>query len=165
MQRLLAVGLCFLSVLASTAHGQSSGVEPLHVPAGTALNFYLHTRLNPSAGDAVDTLPKGTVLRVKILDSIDSNVNRDGAEFRGSLASPLLSDGEVVVPAEAEVVGVLALLRSSRHPEGFRYELLITGMKVHGKFYPVTASLDQSFADVRSQRASGAKAATISEPA
>jgi hypothetical protein len=39
-------------------------------------------------------------------------------------------------------------LRSKTHPDGFRYEVLVTGVTDHGKSYDLTASLNPSFADV-----------------
>jgi hypothetical protein len=50
------------------------------------------------------------------------------------------------------------LLRSRSHPEGFRYELLITSLTDHGKSYILTASLNPSLADSRT--ASNTKPAT-----
>jgi hypothetical protein len=120
----------------------------------------LQTRLNPTSGDALDVLPRGTLLRVKILESIDSSVNRDGSEFHGSLVSAVVLGGEVVVHSDADVRGLLVLLRSRSHPEGFRYELLITGLTDGGKSYALTASLNPSFFDSGNQPAAGLKAGT-----
>jgi hypothetical protein len=120
----------------------------------------LQTRLNPAGGDALDALPKGTVLQVKILDSIDSAVDRDGAEFHGSMVAPLVLGEDVVVHPKAEVRGLLVLLRSRRHPDGFRYELLLTGITDCGKSYDLTASLNPSFLDPGAQPAPGAESTT-----
>ena len=147
MKRIALVALCILGASARTAHGQASSIEPVHVSAGTVLTFYLHARLNPTSGDSVDGLPKGTLLRVKMLDSVDSAVNPDGTEFHGTVMSGLTSSGEVVIHSGSEVRGILALLRSRNHPEGFRYELLITDLTDHGKSYSLTASLNPSLAD------------------
>src|SRR5215467_12852319 len=143
----IAIALCCASAFASIASGQTSGIVPVHVAAGNVLTFYLHARLNPTSGDSVDGLPKGTLLRVKMLDSIDSAVNADGTEFHGTVVSGLTSSGELVIHPQSEVRGILALLRSRSHPEGFRYELLITGLTDHGKSYALTASLTPSLAD------------------
>ena len=143
MKRIALVALFFVG----TAFGQSSRIEPVHVSAGTVLTFYLHARLNPTSGDSVDGLPKGSLLRVKMLDSIDSSVNADGAEFHGTVVSGLTSSGELVIHSGSEVRGILALLRSRSHPEGFRYELLITDLADHGRSYTLTASLNPSLAD------------------
>ncbi len=158
MHRLNLGVLCLIAMLASTAYGQSSSIEPIHAAAGTVLAFHLQTRLKPVDGDALDALPKGTVLRVKMLDSIDSRVDRDGAEFHGSIVTPVRSRGVVVVPSGAEVEGLLALLRSKRHPDGFRYELLITGLTDEGKSYAITASLHPSLVDGEARDGSGTKA-------
>jgi hypothetical protein len=147
MKRIALVALCVVGACARTAHGQVSRIEPVHVSAGTILTFYLHARLNSTSGNGVDGLPKGTLLRVKMLDSVDSAVNADGSEFHGMVTSGLTSSGEVVIHSGSEVRGILALLRSRNHPEGFRYELLITDLTDHGKSYSLTASLNPSLAD------------------
>ena len=147
MRHLAALVLCSLHLSATSAHGQNSAIEQVQVTCGSVLSFHLQTRMNPDPRDSLSTLPKGTVLHVRMLDSIDSTVNRDGSPFRGSIVSPLISGDQVVVHSDAEVHGLLALLRSRSHPEGFRYELLITGLVDHGKSYTLTASLDSSFFD------------------
>lgn len=146
MQRIVLAALSLLAALAIATDGQAFKVEPVRVSAGTVLTFYLHARLNAS-GDGVDGLPKGTLLRVKMLDSIDSAVNGDGTEFHGTVVSGLASSREVVIHPDSEVRGILALLRSRSHPDGFRYELLITSLTDHGKSYVLTASLRPSLAD------------------
>ena len=148
------------SLMATTAYGQSTGIQPVQVAAGTVLTFYSQTRLNPGAGNALDVLPKGTILRVKLLESIDSSVDRDGLEFRGSLVTPLAFGNEVLVRSDAEVRGLLVLLRSKSHPEGFRYDLLITNVTDNGKSYDLTASLNPSFFETVGQPASNANSAT-----
>ncbi len=147
MPRSLLAVLCSICLLASAAHAQSPALSPVRVAAGTVLKFHLQTRLKPTADDSMDAMLKGTVLQVKMLDAIDSDVDRDGTEFHGSLAAPLVLGDDVVVPAEAEVRGLLVLLRSRTHPEGFRYELLVTGLTDRGKSYDLTASLNPSFFD------------------
>ena len=91
------------------------------------------TRLKPTEGDALDALPRGTAVHVMMLDSIDSGVNRDGDSFQAVVVSPLVSGGMVVIHSDAKARGVLALLRSQSHPEGFRYALLLTGLTDHGQ--------------------------------
>lgn len=159
MKRIALVALFLAAAFVSVAQGQTSSTAfvpvPVHVTAGTVLTFYLHARLNPTGGDGVDGLPKGTLLRVKMLDPIDSAINADGEEFHGTVVSGLTSSGEIVIHPGSEVKGIMALLRSSSHPEGFRYELLITRLTDQGKSYALTASLAPSLAD--SQVASSSK--------
>lgn len=155
----LCLALAFPSLIQAQAQTQTSHIEQVHVAAGNVLTFYLHARLNPTDGDAVDGLPKGTLLRVKMLDSMDSSVNPDGTEFQGTVVSALTSEGEVVIHPGAEVHGILALLRSRNHPEGFRYELLVTSLSDQGKTYALTASLNPSFADSAASSAPSEKPA------
>jgi hypothetical protein len=107
----------------------------------------------------LDALPRGTVLEVRMLDSIDSAVDRDGAEFHGTLAAPLVLEGETIIRSEAEVRVLLVLLRSRSHPAGFRYELLVTRLTDRGKSHDLTASLNPSFLDPATQPDSGSKTA------
>jgi len=157
MRHSFAAVVCSISLPASAAPAQDAAVAPVRVPAGAILKFHLQTRLHPVAADAIDALPKGTVLQVKMLDSIDSAADRDGTEFRGLLAAPLVSGSEIIVPSQAEVRGLLVLLRSRTHPEGFRYELLVTGLTDRGKSYDLTASLNPSFLDSGAQPEPGSK--------
>jgi len=160
MRHSFAAVLCSISLFASATPAQSPDVAPVRVVAGVVLKFHLQTRLDPAAGDPLDALPKGTVLEVRMLDSIDSAVDHDGAEFHGMLAAPLVLGGDVIIRSESEVHGLLVLLRSRNHPEGFRYELLVTGLTDHGKSYDLTASLNPSFIDPGVQPVSDAKPAT-----
>ncbi len=141
------VVLCMFTLLPKSVLAQNSIPEPIRVSSGTVLPFHLQTRLNPGTGNEVDVLPSGTILRVKILDSIDSSTDRDGAEFRGVVVSSVVAGRVTVVHSDAEVRGLFVLLRSRNHPQGFRYELLVTGIKDHGRNYDLTASLNPSFRD------------------
>src|SRR5262245_10851576 len=124
----LTVVLCAASVLAGSADGQNTNILPVYASAGTVLTFYTQTRLSPGAANSLDALPKGTVLRVRLLETINSAVDRDGLEFRGILTAPLIWGNEVLVHRDAEVRGLLVLLRNKNHPEGFRYDLLVTSI-------------------------------------
>ena len=145
MHRFGLVFLCFVCVFGGTARGQNANIEPIHAQPGTVLTFHLQTRLNPADRNALDVLPKGTVLRVKLLNGVDSGVDRDGSEFHGEVVESVSAGSKVIVHSESEVRGMLVLLRSKNHPEGFRYELLVTSLTDHEKTYDLTASLNSSF--------------------
>jgi hypothetical protein len=154
MGRFVAV-LLLCAAATSVVQAQNQSIKPMRVPAGSVLTFYLQTRLNSSdSRNAVDLLPRGTQLAVKILEPIDSATNRDGSEFRGFVTVPVASPAGVVIHADAEVKGLFALLRSKSHPDGFRYELLITEINDSGRSFRLTASLNASFLDVPGQPSS-----------
>jgi hypothetical protein len=144
MLRYALAVFCVITVLAGAAAGQNFVVEPVRAASGSVLTFYLQTRLHPTSANLPDVLPGGTELRVKILDRMDSGVDRDGAEFHGMVVSPVIAGNETIVHSDAEVQGILVLLRSKNHPDGFRYDLLITHLTDHGKSYSLTASLTAS---------------------
>ena len=150
MRKIHAGILCAIALWVHPVFGQGSGVAPVQLPVGSVLTFYLQTRLNPNAENPLDGLPKGTVLRVRLLDAIDSNLEADGAAFRGILDAPLTDEHKATLVEEhSEVRGLLVLLRSRTHPEGFRYELLLTGINVNGKMRDLTAILNPTFGDHR----------------
>jgi hypothetical protein len=144
MQRYAVAAFCVITVLAGVVLGQNVIVEPVRAASGSILTFHLQTRLHPTSENVPDVLPSGTELRVRILDRMDSGVDHDGAEFHGVVVSPIAEGNETIVHADAEVQGILVLLRSKSHPDGFRYDLLITRLTDHGKSYSLTASLGAS---------------------
>lgn len=152
MYRYLVAFLCLASVAVGVANAQKSGADRLTAPAGAVLTFHLQTRLNPENPNEIDVLPKGTLIHVKLLTDVDSNVDRDGSEFRGQITSAIVSGNQIVVHEDSEVRGLLVLLRSRNHPEGFRYELLVTAVIDHKKTYDLTASLNASLSDGTAER-------------
>lgn len=146
MSRSVLLFVCCVSILVPSASPQKATIEAMQVTRGTILAFHVQTRLRPS-GTSLDGLPKGTVLFVRVADPIDSGVDRDGTVFHGSIASAVTAGSETVIHSDAEVRLLLVLLRSSSRPEGFRYELLVTGLTDHGKAMEVTASLNPSLFD------------------
>lgn len=153
-----------LTLFAAPGFSQTADISPLEIPAGSVVNFQLQSRLSPSATDPADALPAGTMLRIKLLDAIDSKVDQDGTAFQGVLVSPLEQNNHVIVEANAEVHGLFALLRSRQHPEGFRYELLVTNVVDGGRSYVVTASLDPSLFEP-SVRSSSAQSSVMQHTA
>jgi hypothetical protein len=140
--------LCVISLLGSPAFCQSARIDPLRFAAGTLLRFHTQTRINADSGNETDLLPSGTILEVKLLDSIDSGSAQDGAEFSGTVISPVVLGNKTILHSGSKVQVLLVLLRSKTHPDGFRYELLVTGVTDQGKSYYLTASLNPSFADI-----------------
>jgi hypothetical protein len=147
MHRFGLAFLCSACVFGGTARGQNANIEPIHAQPGAVLTFHLQTRLNPTDRNEMDVLPKGTVIRVKMLNGVDSSVDRDGSEFHGEVVDSVSAGSKIIVHSESEVRGILVLLRSRSHPEGFRYELLVTSLTDHAKTYNLTASLNPSFLD------------------
>jgi hypothetical protein len=84
------------------------------------------------------TIPAGTRISVRTIDSIDSTRNRVGYRFQASLEEPLWVDGNVVVPKGADVYG---RLEGSKETGTFtgrsELELELTGIVVDGQTVPL----------------------------
>jgi len=142
--------LCVTSLCAiPNAKCQTSEVPALRFAAGAVVTFHVQSRLQPDTDDALEGIAQGTAIQVKLLDAIDSTQNHDGSAFRGTLVSSIGS-GKAAIHADAEVRGILVLLRSKSHPNGFRYELMVTSINENGQSHPLTASLSSSLFEAAS---------------
>ena len=84
------------------------------------------------------TIPAGTQLSVRLNDSLDSEKNQVGDTFRGSLSSPIVIDGETVIPSGADVVGRVAAVQSAgRFAGSSLLTLELTSLSMNGKTYNV----------------------------
>jgi len=84
------------------------------------------------------TIPAGTVICVRTIDGIDSTQNQVGDRFEASLEEPLMADGNVVVPKNADVYGRLEESKKSGTFTGrSELRLELTGIVVNGQTVPV----------------------------
>jgi len=95
----------------------------------------------------------GTPVVVRMIDGIDSEVNRAGEVFRASLDAPLMADGEVVVPEGADVFVKLVESKSAGRLAGrseLRLELI--RLQFQGKSYPLVSSTYEQVGTSRGKR-------------
>jgi hypothetical protein len=93
--------------------------------------------IRPSAAVLV-TIPSGTPFSVRLVDSIDSNKNKDGDIFHATLDSPIVAGGRVVVPKNADVEGEIGGLKSAGHFAGrSEIALVLTKLSFNGKSYDI----------------------------
>lgn len=104
------------------------------------------------------TVPAGSVISVRMIDSVDSKVNTTGQVFKASLDAPIVVDDRVIVPKGADTYVKLVNASSAGKIKG-RSELTleIQSIVFQGRTYNVTTS------DVKQSGASRGKrsAATI----
>jgi hypothetical protein len=84
------------------------------------------------------TVPAGTTLSVRLVDTLDSETAQQGQTFRASLDSPLAVDGDVVIPAGYDVEGHIVDVKSAGKFSG-RSELTLQldRIAVGGKHYSI----------------------------
>jgi len=84
------------------------------------------------------TIPAGTRITVRTIDSIDSTKNQVGYRFQASLEQPLWADGSVVVPKGADVYGRLDESKETGTFAGrSQLKLQLTGIVVNGQTLPL----------------------------
>ena len=59
------------------------------------------------------TIPSGTTLAVRLVDTIDSETSQQGQTFHATLDTPLAVDGDVVIPSGYNVEGHLVEVKSA----------------------------------------------------
>jgi hypothetical protein len=84
------------------------------------------------------TVPAGTRILVRMIDSVDSANNRIGDKFRASLEENLEADGVIVAPRGADVIGRLAEAKGAGHMTGHsELKLELTDIRVGDELLPI----------------------------
>jgi hypothetical protein len=87
-----------------------------------------------SEAPASVTIPAGTRISVRTIDSIDSTKNHVGDRFKASLEEPIAVDGQILVPKGADVYGRLEEAKTSGTFTGrSELRLALTGIVVDGQ--------------------------------
>jgi hypothetical protein len=133
------------SALSAPAEGTDDGI--VQIAPDPAQQPVLNQRAvaNDPDGDIVHPAPlgpgqlgEGTTIRVRLLDRLSTTDSQNGQAFRSRVASDVLQDGQVLIPAGAEIDGKVTNISSgtvgghgSMHlvpetvilPDGSRYHL------------------------------------------
>jgi hypothetical protein len=84
------------------------------------------------------TIPAGTQLSIRLNDPLSSETNKTGDTFHASLSSPIVLDGETIIPSGADVVGRVANVQSAGRFAGQSLLTLeLTSLSVNGRTYNV----------------------------
>jgi hypothetical protein len=90
-------------------------------------------------------LPEGATIRVRLLDQLSTSRSEKGESFRSRVASDVMRDGQVLIPAGAEIDGQIASV-STGHPGGHGSMLLRpeTVILADGSRYRLHANLSST---------------------
>jgi hypothetical protein len=84
------------------------------------------------------TVPAGTTLLVRTIDSIDSSKNKVGDRFTASLEADLVANGKSLAPRGATVYGRLADAKSAGHLAGkSELKLELTDILINDRLQPI----------------------------
>jgi hypothetical protein len=92
---------------------------------------------NPPSTPSI-TIPSGTSVLVRMIDSVDSSKNAVGDSFHASLESALTVGDTVVAPKGADAYGKLVQAKSSGKISGSaELTLELTGIRINGNIVPL----------------------------
>jgi hypothetical protein len=95
----------------------------------------------PEPAPAPVTIPSGTHITVRMIDSVDSSKNTTGQTFRASLDQPIVIGDKTVVPKGADITIRLAQAKSAGKMTGSsELELQLVRMTTGGKSYPLVSN-------------------------
>jgi hypothetical protein len=109
-------------------------------PAKSNVTAAASTRPAASSGSSASasalTVPSGTVITVRMIDSIDTDVTGAGERFRASIDDPVVVDGKVVIPRNADAtVQVMRVEQAGRISGSDEIALKLYDVTVNGRSY------------------------------
>jgi hypothetical protein len=92
----------------------------------------------PPAVAASGTLPAGTNLVIRMIESVDSQTNRVGQTFRASMDQPVMVDGQTVIPRGADAVVKLVEAKDSGKLTGRAdLTLALQSVRINGHYVDI----------------------------
>jgi hypothetical protein len=86
-------------------------------------------------------VPSGTALSIRLVDSIDSERNQVGDQFRATLNAPIMIGDEVVIPQDADIQGRVVDVKSAgRYAGNSNLTLELTSLSFNGKTYNLSTN-------------------------
>ena len=87
------------------------------------------------------TIPSGTNIVIRMIDSVDSQTNHVSDPFHASLDAPLVVGDKVVAQKGADVYGMLANVKDSGRISGKpELTLELTGIRINGNIVPIDST-------------------------
>jgi hypothetical protein len=91
---------------------------------------------------SAQTIPAGTPINVRTIDSISVKTASPGARFRGALADPVMTSGHVVIPRGAPVqLTTVSVHRAGKIEGRDRITLRVASVTFNGRNLPVTSTV------------------------
>lgn len=102
-------------------------------------------------------VPAGTILTIRLGESVGSKISTPGQPFSGTLSSPVVVDGNTIIPARAAVGGTVVDAKPlGRFKGGAVLELRLTSITVNGTERKIETS-----AISREQKGKGKRTAVL----
>ena len=123
---------------AAGAGATGAGVAMAHQDSPQAVTPAAPATPPPPPPPQKVTIPAGTSLSVRLVDTIDSEKNQPGETFRATLNSPLSVEGEIAIPSGYDVEGHIVDVKSAGKFAGQSVVVLqLDRISVGGKSYSI----------------------------
>ena len=110
----------------------------------------------PPPQSAGITIPIDTTVKIRMIESVNSDTSRLGQTFRASLDEPVYVNGQEVIPRGADVLTKLVEDQQSGKIEGRTVlTLALSTITVNGRQVDVTSTDDKTESSSRGQRSAG----------
>lgn len=91
------------------------------------------------------TIPSGTVIAVRLVDSVDTRVNKAGDEINATVDSQIADNGQIVIPRYSKARLRVVSVRNAGHIKGrSMVELKLVSVTVNGQAYNVNSGVYQA---------------------
>jgi len=122
-------------------HGSRRVVTALLLVAIASYGIAASAHPSPAPQNKMVTVPAGTSLLVRMVDTVDSSKVSVGARFTAALETNLVAGGQVVAPKGTTVYGRLAQAKQAGRAAGSsELQLELTEIVIAGTAYPVLSS-------------------------
>lgn len=112
--------------------------EKAGTPAAASRAAASPSQASPPSARSLE-IPVGTLLRVRISDTVDPHIGAEGDRFAGLLETGLSAGGAMVIPARTRVYGVVSEARS-QGPIASRLKLELTGLMLGGEMVELVSA-------------------------
>jgi hypothetical protein len=134
------LGGVLLATGCSSVPGSVDAAQPTASNSAASLPFAAEKKPVAAAVESI-AIPVGTLVNVRLQQSISSASARSGEEFAAVLDEPLVSEGRTLAPRGATVTGRVVAARKSGHLHDSGYlRLALVSVDVNGQAVPVHTS-------------------------
>lgn len=141
---ILALAAILAGVLLAAGCGSVPGTVNAAQPtadSNSAASLPFAAEKKPVAVADTPAVPAGTLLNVRLQQTVSSSSARSGEEFAAVLDEPLVSEGKTIAPRGATVTGRVVAARKSGHLHDSGYlRLALVSVDVNGKAIPLHTS-------------------------
>lgn len=103
------------------------------------------------------TIPAGTILTVRLGQSLSTKTSKAGDTFTGTIAEPVSVDGKTVIPSGADATGSVTDSKAMGHFKGGALlAIVLNSVTVNGQSIPVETSANE-----HSEKGKGKRSAVV----